>query len=305
VNGTGVELRLMRTFVAVARRGSFSRAAEDLHIAQQAVSQQVAALERALGATVFDRRGRTIALTPAGTVFLAESRRVLAAADRAVRRVHAAARGESGTLRLAYTLTASFETVPALLERLGDALPDVEVVSREVFGGDIPELLLSEAHDLAIAPATSYPDGFVQRIVRREPMKLAVSASDELADRGPVSLRDLRDRTFETWPRDMSPGFYDVVLAACRAAGFEPRVDEHATGNAVWGFIAEGRGVGLIDASADGRLPKGVALVELAGPPIVLALEAVWRAEGAAPVVERVLEIAGELARDRGWGVGS
>jgi DNA-binding transcriptional LysR family regulator len=295
----------MRTFVAVARRGSFSRAAEDLHIAQQAVSQQIASLERALGAKLFDRRGRTIALTPTGEVFLAECRRVLAAADRAVRRVQAAARGESGTLRLAYTLTASFDTVPALLERLAAALPDLEVVSREVFGGDIPELLLSDAHDLAIAPATSYPDGFVQRIVRREPMKLAVAQTDELVRAGPVDLGDLRDRTFETWPRDMSPGFYDVVLAACRAAGFEPRLDEHATGNAVWGFIADGRGVGLVDGSADGRLPKGVALVDLAGPPAVLALEAVWRADGAAPLLERVLDVAAELAREREWAVGS
>jgi DNA-binding transcriptional LysR family regulator len=113
------ELRQMRYFVAVAERASFTGAAQDLHVAQQAVSQQVKALERMLGVTLLRRSSRRVALTPEGTVFLADCRRVLAEADRAVGRVQAAARGEVGALRLVYTLVSAYETVPALLARLG------------------------------------------------------------------------------------------------------------------------------------------------------------------------------------------
>jgi DNA-binding transcriptional LysR family regulator len=95
------DLRQMRYFTAVAERSSFTGAARELHVAQQAVSQQVKALEQLLGVTLLERSSRRVKLTAEGVVFLADCRRVLAGADRAARRVQAAARGEAGTLRLA------------------------------------------------------------------------------------------------------------------------------------------------------------------------------------------------------------
>ena len=121
----------------------------------------------------------------------------------------AAAQGEAGTLRLAYTLTTVWDTIPNLLARLGELFPQLKVEAREVFGGDIPELLLAERYDLALAPMTSYPRGFRRRTVRREPLRVALSESDPLARRKRIALTTLRDRRFEVWPREMAPGFYD------------------------------------------------------------------------------------------------
>src|SRR5262249_49365885 len=137
--GSGFELRQLRTFAAVAQRRSFTRAADDLHIAQQAVSQQIKALERSLGVTLLRRTSRRVELTTEGEVFLADGRRILAAADRAARRVRAAARGEVGTLRLAYTLTTVWDTLPKLLARLAEVHPQVKVQAGEGFGADIPQ----------------------------------------------------------------------------------------------------------------------------------------------------------------------
>src|SRR5262249_37245302 len=208
---SGLELRQLRTFAAVAQRRSFTRAAEDLHIAQQAVSQQIKALERSLGVTLLRRTPRRVELTAEGRGFLADCRRVLAAADRAARRVRAAARGEVGTLRLAYTLTTVWDTIPRLLERLNEVHPQVKVEAREVFGADVPELLLAGRYDLALAPMTSYPKGFHSRAVRRERLCIALSKTDPLARRRRIDLAALADRLFEVWPRDMAPGFYDMV----------------------------------------------------------------------------------------------
>ena len=127
------DLRQMRYFVAVAEHGSFTRAADELHVAQQAVSQQIRSLEATLGVTLLRRNSRQVELTAAGTVFLADARRVLAAADRAVRRVQAAARGEAGTLRLVYTLATAYVTTPALLDALSDRHADLKVSAREVY----------------------------------------------------------------------------------------------------------------------------------------------------------------------------
>ena len=296
----GFELRQLRTFAAVAQRRSFTRAADDLHIAQQAVSQQIKALERSLGVTLLRRTPRRVELTAEGTVFLADCRRVLAAADRAARRVQAAARGEVGTLRLAYTLTTVWETIPRLLARLNQVYPRVKVEAREVFGADIPELLATERYDLALAPKTSYPVGFHSRAVRREPLRVALSETDPLGRSKRIQLASLADRLFEVWPRDMAPGFYDVVVGTCRIAGFEPQLDEQATGNTVWGNLARGREVALINASLAEQLPRGITLVELAPPTATLTYDAVWH-QGELPLIQRSLEVAAQLAREAGW----
>jgi DNA-binding transcriptional LysR family regulator len=296
---SGLELRHLRTFVAVAKRRSFTRAAGDLHIAQQAVSQHIRALERVLGVTLLRRTPRSVDLTPEGRVFLVDCRRVLAAADRAIRRVQAAARGEVGTLRLAYTLTTVWDTVPRLLAQMGEEEPHIKVEAREVFGADIADLLLDGRCDLAVAPRTSYPQGLQSRAVRRETMRIAVSSGDPLARRKRIVLNTVADRPFELWPRDMAPGFYDTVVAACRAAGFEPHLDEQAAGNTVWGNLARGRGVALINASLADQLPPGVTLVDLAQP-VELTYEAVWR-RGERPLIDRSLRVAAGLADDADW----
>jgi DNA-binding transcriptional LysR family regulator len=296
----GFELRQLRTFAAVAQRRSFTQAADDLHIAQQAVSQQIIALERSLGVTLLRRTSRRVELTTEGEVFLGDCRRVLAAADRAARRVQAAARGEAGTLRLAYTLTTVWETIPTLLARLAQAHPQVKVEAREVFGADIPELLLAGRYDLALAPMTSYPEGFHTRAVRREPLRIALSSADPLAQRNSIQLSTLADRLFEVWPRDMAPGFYDTVLSTCSAAGFEPRLDEQAAGNTVWGNLARGRGVALINASLAEQLPRGISLVKLAEPPATLTYHAVWH-QDERPLIQRTLQAAAQLASEAGW----
>src|SRR5262250_1623442 len=300
MHDSGLDLRQMRTFAVVAQRRSFTRAADELEIAQQAVSQQIKALERSLGVTLLRRTPRRVELTAEGEVFLADCQRVLAAADRAARRVQAAARGEAGTLRLAYTLSTVWDTTPKLLARLAEVHPQVKVEAREVFGADIPELLLAGRYDLTLAPRTSYPKGFHCRTVRREPLRVALSTTDPLTRRTRVELATLAGRLFEVWPRDMAPGFYDSVVGTCRAAGFEPRLDEQAAGNTVWGNLARGRGVALINASLAEQLPRGISLVELAQPTATLTYDAVWH-QGERPLIQRSLEAAAQLANDAGW----
>jgi DNA-binding transcriptional LysR family regulator len=241
-----------------------------------------------------------VELTAEGEVFLAECRRVLAAADRAARRVTAAARGEAGTLRLAYTLTTVWETIPRLLARWNDILPQVKVEAREVYGADIPELLLAARYDVALAPRTSYPAELQSRTVRREPLRIALAETDPLARHQRIELVTLAGRLFEVWPRDMAPGFYDTVVGTCRMAGFEPNLDEQATGNTVWGNLARGRGVALINASLAEQLPRGITLVEIAEPAATLRYDAVWH-QSEPPLIQRSLEVAAQLANEAGW----
>jgi DNA-binding transcriptional LysR family regulator len=291
----------MRYFTAVAERGSFTAAARELHVAQQAVSQQVKALELLLGVTLLDRSARRVKLTPEGEVFLADCRRVLVGADRAARRVQAAARGEAGTLHLVYTLVSAFETVPLILERLDRDYPLLKVDAREVFGCDLTALLREGNCDLALAPLTWYPEDIRQRTIRREVVRVAVGEHHRLADSEQIDLAGLRDETLELWPHEMSPGYYDAIVAACHTAGFEPTIDQHGAGSTVWRYIAEGRGFGLVVSSLIEQLPRGVRLVDLTPPRPMLTVNAVWRQDQDLLTVDRFFETAKQLANERHW----
>jgi DNA-binding transcriptional LysR family regulator len=295
------EVRQMRYFTAVAEQGSFTEAARQLHVTQQAVSQQVRALERLLGVTLLVRSSRKVELTPEGLVFLSDCRRVLAGADRAARRVQAAARGEAGTLRLVYTLVSAFETVPLLLAHLERDYPLLKVDAREVFGADVSTLLRDGTCDLALAPLTSYPDDIRQRTVRREVVRLAVGEGHRFAASEQIELASVRDETLELWPHEMAPGYYDAIIAACRTAGFEPRVDLRGAGSTVWGYIAEGRGIGLVVSSLIEQLPHGIKLVDLAPPRPMLTVNAVWRQDQELPVVERFFDSVKRLGEEQHW----
>ena len=138
--------------------------------------------------------------------------------------------------------------------------------------------------DLALAPLTSYPEDIRQRTVRREVVRVAVGERHRLADREQIELASLRDETLELWPHEMAPGYYDAIIAACHMAGFEPKVDQHGAGSTVWGYIAEGRGVGLVVSSLIEQLPRGVKLLDLAPPRPMLTVNAVWRQDHGLPV---------------------
>ncbi len=98
----------------------------------------------------------------------------------------------------------------------------------------------------------------------------------------------------------MSPGYYDAVLAACRAARFEPKVAEQAAGSTVWGDIARGNGFGLVVSSLGLQLPRVQAL-GLEPPVPRLTIDVIWSVERGAPGVERLLEVAERLAGNSGW----
>ncbi len=295
------EVRQLRYVVEVARQGSFSRAAERLHVAQQALSQQVRVVEDQIGVRLFDRTNRGVVPTAAGVVFVAEARKAIAAAERVVPRTQAAARGEAGSVRIAYTLTSVYETLPAILERLAARHPLLKVAVREVYGGDVERLLADGGHDLALCPRMALGRDVARRELRREPFMAAVGEGHRLASAAQTTVADLRDETIEVWPREMAPGYHDAVVAACRAAGFEPRIDEHAAGSTVWGSIAQGRGVGLVVRSLVEQLPRGVVLVALAPPAPRLTVDLVWHEAAATPAIERVLDAATAVGAERGW----
>ncbi|MFF4840251.1 LysR family transcriptional regulator [Streptomyces collinus] len=212
-----MELRQLTYFVAVAEELHFGRAAGRLHIVQSAVSQQIQRLERELGAELFDRSPRRVRLTAAGERLLPEARAVLTAAERA----RAAVAPPAG-LRIG-TSTGLGAHLDRVLAAFTAREPDVPV---ELFSLPAGERLAGVAAgrlDAAFVRAAEPPPGVRVLPLWPDPLVAALPATHPLAARPEVALADLAGLPLALTPRRNNPALVDLLLGACRAAGFEPR----------------------------------------------------------------------------------
>jgi DNA-binding transcriptional LysR family regulator len=145
-----MNLDRLRTFRVLSETLRFRGAAERLHLSQSAVSQQISALEEALGVLLLERMGRRVFLTPAGAVLAEEATRILAAVDRAIEAVRICGSGEAGRLRLGASTTPGVYIMPQTLGALRKALPQIEVSFRIDNSAAIERALIENELDLGV-----------------------------------------------------------------------------------------------------------------------------------------------------------
>jgi DNA-binding transcriptional LysR family regulator len=217
-----VELRQLEYFVAVAEEMHFGRAAAALSIGQPAVSQQVARLERELGAQLFDRSGRTVRLTPMGTRFLPEARAVLAAAERARAVVADPAIGQAArTVRLGSS-TGLGHRLTRMLQVLGELLPATTTELVRAPTRARLERVASGQLDAAFVRGVASAPGVELIEVWRDRLLAVLPATHDLADGRVVRLTELSSLPLRIVPRRVNPPLVDLVLTACAEAGFTP-----------------------------------------------------------------------------------
>src|SRR2546421_6553803 len=176
-----LELRHLRYFVAVAEELNFSRAAERLHMAQPPLSAAIRQLEQELGAELLLRTTREVRLTDAGRVFLDGAYRTLAELERTRVETARAAAGEIGELRVAFSWSARFETLPAIGRAFRRSHPDVALLTEEMWNARMLTALRSGALDAAVALCPEIDGEFSYLTIRSEPVIALVSKSHQLA----------------------------------------------------------------------------------------------------------------------------
>ena len=290
------QLRQLRYFVAVAEELHFGRAAERLYIAQPALSQTIARLEDELGVRLLRRDSRHVELTDAGTVFLAHARTTLDAADRAVDAARNAAGVLGGTVELAYSPVARYSIVAEAVRAFAARHPAASIRSREMTTAPLLESLARREIAVAFAAYPHPRAGLRSEVVLREPMVVASSAGSRFAGRDSVRLAELQGETLYLWPRELSPGLHDHVLAVCRGAGYDPDVEEpwpETLENTR--SLLEGKGVSLFGVSWALRGLAGVAVAPVEDEGAVVEISLVWR-EDAPAAAMRFVDVVRELA---------
>src|SRR5215468_554929 len=233
-----MELRHLRYFVALSEELHFGRAAQRLGISQPPLSQQIQALERSLNAKLFARTNRRVELTDAGRAFLTEARATLAQAERAVAVVGQAERGEIGEIRIGFMpsapLIAPFTRTVLAFRR---DFPGVRLILQEQVTTQQIDALVEGSLQIGFIRSPGVPelpDPLAAVEISREPLVAFMRADHPLAHtRGrALPLAAFAAEPFVFFPRGSGTSLYDQVMELCRKAGFNPRIEQDARGNA-------------------------------------------------------------------------
>lgn len=298
-----MELRHLAGFVAVAEELHFGRAAAKLHMSQSPLSQQIRLLERDLGVTLFERSTRSVRLTAAGQSLLSPAQEVLAAASVARRAARAAGESEVGRVSLGFAGTSSAVTMPVLARAIAEQLPGVELTLHgPLFSGETLGRIADGTLDLGFAagrlgsdgqPAGSTGSGRESRLVREDPLVVAMPDVHPLAGADSIPLADLAAERFVAFPGARGSVVRALFVTSCEEAGFSPAIVQEAPDTfSLLSLVAAGVGIALVVEPTRTIAMERVAFVPLGGAPPILPLSLSWRTSNRSPALHAVLEVA-------------
>ncbi len=281
-----MELRAIKYALAVADSLHFGRAAEQVRVAQPSLSRQVAALEREIGAVLFDRTSRRVEVTEAGAQFFPAARKALAELDDGARQARQAERGQRGQLRLGFVATAALELLPQALTQLRARRPDVRVALSECTTGQQIERILGGELDVGLGRDVAEGPGLRVDVIGHEPICLAVADEHRLSERETITLDEVAGEPLVRLPRGVAPRA-DVLLAliAGRHRGGEPIVQEANHYLTLLALVSAGMGVACVPHDVRQLRSTGVRYLGIEHPEAVTSLTLARRETDETPIV--------------------
>lgn len=227
-----------------------TKAAEELHVAQSAVSRQIHRLEEELGVRLFMQRGRNVQLTPVGQLFLKRAEGILEDLDRAVNEIHEFLDPEVGEIRLGFPHSLGIHLIPQVIAEFRAKHPNVKFRFRQgMFPSLIRDVLEAEVDLAFISPMPDKTDQVCGEVVLTENLFAILPANHPLAKEPEIDLAQLKDDTFVLFRSGYS--LRPIVWEACRAAGFIPKIGfEGEETDTIRGLVAAGMGVSLLPEMA-------------------------------------------------------
>ena len=275
-----MDLRQLRSLVALAEERHFTRAAERMHVAQPALSQQIRRLEDELGLPLVDRTTRRVALTEAGELLVERARRALHEVDAARAELAELAGVRGGRVVIGAMQSLGPFDLSILLAAFHARYPEVELTVQEEVSDALLGMLRGDAVDVAFLSLTAGAthDERARQTLLSEPLVLLVGAEHPLARRRRVRLAELADERFIMFRE--GAGLRHIVIAAARAEGFEPHVAfETNEMERARAMVARGLGVAVVPEHDARRSAEPVTVVELHRPALSRDVTLAWRRE--------------------------
>jgi DNA-binding transcriptional LysR family regulator len=294
-----LELRHLRYFVAVAEELHFGHAASRLHLSQSSLSEQVRNLESELKVTLLTRTRRQVELTTAGWRFLQEARAILAAAERATGRAREADRDEARKLVIGISPDTDWLLLGKTLRLFAEHDSSVEVLFQNLTPQDQVEALLGGRIDIGFVGLPLEAEGLVAETTGRVRLVVALPARHPMARQDTVRLEALSNEAYALWPRHLSSGTYDHLIAVFRRAGFGPPITMEGglpSVRTILGMIEAGLTIALVDPILQQMSTAGVVFRRLAGQGVFTETGVIYRRDDSSPILASFLN---ELRRTR------
>lgn len=289
-----VELRLVRYFIAVAEYLNFSKAAQQLHIAQPPLSRQIRQLEDELGVQLFSRNKRRVELTKAGRVFLDEARKLVVQAGHAAEAARHAQKGESGIVRIGIASGLGGMVSKVVFEHRKQ-LPAVDIECKDVFSSFQNEALHKGEIDVGFLRPPVDQVNLDCELLFEEEFVVVLPKTHRLAKRRFLRLKDVADEPLMIFDRNFSSGLYDKILGLYSRQGFTPRlavmhVEAHEEAGAI--MIAAGKAIFVGVGATVNRSVSGIELasVRLDEPEAKIEVYVAWRKHEESAVVLAFLD---------------
>ena len=259
-----MEFRHLRYFLVLAEELHFGRAARRLSMSQPPLSLNIQQLEASVGARLFTRSSKQVALTAAGLDFVPAARALLDQAAQAARHARDVGQGMAGSLSIGFAGTMLYSGLPDILERFQARHPLLRLMLKELSSS---EQLIELAHDrldIGFVHTTRVPPELSQILVSSQAFVGCLPAGHALAQQQSLSLGDLQGERFAVVSRGVSPDYHERILAICTEAGFSPEIRyELRHWLSVVSLVSQGMGVALVPAALGRSAMAGAAFVPL------------------------------------------
>ena len=292
------ELFQLRCFVVVAEELHFGRAATRLFMTQPPLSRQIQLLEHAIGVRLLERSTRAVTLTTAGHSFYLNARHLLKQADAAAIEARRIDTGQAGRVTLGFTAVAGYDLIPDLLWAARSALPEVDIVLKEMVSLDQIAALSSNIIDLGFIRPLSTQYSLSKELLLAEPLLLAVHAANPLAKKRKIVPADLMSEPLIMHSPDEGKYFYNLITAFLTAAGVHPSYVQYLEQNhTILSLVRKGLGAAIVPASARHLQFPDVVFKPLWKSAIQAEIYLVWRPDSHNPALDVVRKFTLEHCR--------
>ena len=289
-----INFRLIRhlwLFLAVAEEKHFGRAAKRLGMSQPPLTEQIQVLEQALKVKLFERSRRGAQLTPVGAAILPAVRKFAEQLERLELAVREATTGHTGVLTIGAITSAMMDVLPPLIERLKIDYPQLTVSVKEIDSVDAIPALEAGDVDLAFARLEGDLGATIQSLpLMQDRLAVALPRTHAMAGMPRIRLASLAEEDFVIFSRQVSPVYFDSLVASCRACGFSPRiVHEVRTVASQIAFVGCGQGIALVPSALKKLAPENVVVRPLKENVSVVTTAMAWSTARNNPLVDAVV----------------
>lgn len=276
-----MDLHKLKAFIVVAENLNFRRSAEILGMSQPPLTRMIAALEKELDSSLFERTTRSVRLTAPGVVLLREAREIMAALERIERDVRSISEIKKGALNIGFSPTVFFARFPSIMNEFKERFPNVRAELHQDSKPEVLKGLRSGRLDVGFLDAVTAHEGLQSGVVQDEVMGVLLNKEHKLARKKEILFAELKDETIILHPRSEAPEFHDRMLKLIRAVEPRPKIYIKGENEICPILVATNKGVSLTIAGSNALAPKETTFVPIKN--LFLPVSVFWREENVSP----------------------